>query len=68
MDIMMVVQLGTFFFQLAVGLWLFRGFLLPICSIRLGLSGRSKYFFFIFSEIEVYSTSLTKIYVVLLEL
>lgn len=30
----------TFFLALAVGSWLFLGFLLPICSIHLVLSGR----------------------------
>lgn len=35
----------TFFLALAVGSWLFLGFLLPICSIHLVLSGRSKYHF-----------------------
>lgn len=64
MGIMKVVQCRTFFLQSAVGLWLFLGSLLPICSIRLGLSGRSKSLYFKFSESKVCFALLTNAYVV----
>lgn len=57
---MKMVHCHTFFLVLAVGLWLFLGFLLLICSILLGLSGRSKFFFSRFSLYwSNHSTSLT---------
>lgn len=45
MDTMKMVHCHTFFLPLVVGSWQFRGSLLPICSILLDLSGKSKLYF-----------------------